>query len=79
MNTNLDMVLVMLSILCVHAELKLKLQNISSCVVNFTVRTERLELFEKIERVKPNFLSLSAKNQVLILLYHSRTISKRLN
>ena len=41
--------------------------------------TERLELFEKIERVKPNFLSLSAKNQVLILLYHSRTISKRLN
>ena len=37
MNINLDMVLVILSILCVHAELKLKLQNISSCVVNFTV------------------------------------------
>ena len=37
MNINLDMVLVILSILCVHAELKLKLQNISSCAVNFTV------------------------------------------
>ena len=33
MNTNLDMVLVILSILCVPA--KLKLLNISSCVVNF--------------------------------------------
>ena len=36
-NINLDMVLVILSILCVHAELKLKLLNISSCVINFTV------------------------------------------
>ena len=32
----LAIVLLILSILCVHAELKLKLQNISSCVVNFT-------------------------------------------
>ena len=34
---NLDMVLVILPILCVHEELKLKLQNISCCTVNFTV------------------------------------------
>ena len=41
--------------------------------------TQRLELFEKLEKVEPNFLSLSAKNQVLILLYGSRTISENLN
>ena len=41
--------------------------------------TQRLELFEKLEKVEPNFLSLSAKNQVLILLDGSRTISKNLN
>ena len=29
--------------------------------------TQRLELFEKLEKVKPTFPSLSAKNQVLIL------------
>ena len=34
--------------------------------------TQRLELFENLEKVEPNFLSLSAKNQVLILLYGSR-------
>ena len=33
--------------------------------------TQRLELFENLEKVEPNFLSLSAKNQVLILLYGS--------
>ena len=44
---------------------------ISSCVVNFTYSTQILELFEKLEKVKPNFVSLSAKNQVLILLYGS--------
>ena len=32
----LAIVLLILSILSVHAELKLKLRNISSCVVNFT-------------------------------------------
>ena len=37
MNINLDMVLVTLSSLCVHTKLKLKLQNIFSCVVNFAV------------------------------------------
>ena len=41
--------------------------------------TQRLELFEKLEKFEPNFLSLSAKNQVLILLYGSRTISENLN
>ena len=35
--------------------------------------TQRLELFENLEKVEPNFLSLSAKNQVFILLYGSRT------
>ena len=33
--------------------------------------TQRLELFEKLEKAEPNFLSLSAKNQVLILLHGS--------
>ena len=41
--------------------------------------TQRLELFEKLEKVEPNFLNLNAKNQVLILLYGSRTISENLN
>ena len=52
---------------------------ISSCVVNFTYSTQILELFEKLEKVKPNFVSLSAKNQVLILLYGSWTNSQNLN
>ena len=33
--------------------------------------TQILELFEKLEKVELNFLSLSAKNQVLILWYGS--------
>ena len=42
--------------------------------------TQRLQLFENLEKVKPNFLSLSAQNQVLILLYGSQTInSENLN
>ena len=41
--------------------------------------TQILELFEKLEKVEPNFLSLSAKNQILILLYGSRTNSENLN
>ena len=53
MNINLDMVLVIQSILCVHAELKLKLKNISFSVVNFKVlKDQRLELFENIENLK---------------------------
>ena len=40
--------------------------------------TQRLELFEKLEKLEPNFMSLSAKNQVLILLCGSRTISENL-
>ena len=35
--------------------------------------TERLELFENLEKVEPNFLCLGAKNQVLTLLYGSQT------
>ena len=35
--------------------------------------TQRLELFENLEKVEPHFLSLSAKNQVLILMYGSQT------
>ena len=71
------MVLVMLSILCVHVELKLKLQNISFCVFNFTVLKNAV--LEKLKKVEPNFLSSSAKNQVLILLYGSRTNSQSFN
>ena len=41
--------------------------------------TQRLEVFKKLQKVEPNFLNLNAKNQVLILLYGSRTISKNLN
>ena len=41
--------------------------------------TQRLELFKKLEKVEPNFLNLNAKNQVLILMYGSRTIPKNLN
>ena len=41
--------------------------------------TQRLELFEKLEKVEPNFLSLSAKNQVLILLYGSQANSENIN
>ena len=77
MKINLDIVLVMLSILCVHVELKLKLQNISSCVVNFKVLKDAV--LEKLKKVEPDFLSSSAKNQVLILLYDSRTNSQNLN
>ena len=42
--------------------------------------TQRLELFENLEKVEPNFLRLSVKNQVLILLYGSQASnSKSLN
>ena len=35
--------------------------------------TQRLELSENLEKIEPNFLSLSGKNQVLILLRGSQT------
>ena len=38
---------------------------------------QKLKLFEKLEKVEPNFLS--AKNQVSILLNGSRTNSQNLN
>ena len=60
-------------ILFVYAELKLKSLTTSSSVDMFTVPKKWLELFENPEKVKPNFLSLSAKNQVFILLYGSQT------
>ena len=42
--------------------------------------TQRLELFESLEKVGRNFLSLSVNNQVFILLYDSETNnSKSLN
>ena len=42
--------------------------------------TQRSELFESLEKVERNFLSLSANNQVFILLYDSETNnSKSLN
>ena len=41
--------------------------------------TQRLEHFENLEKVEPNFLSLSAKNQVIILLYGSWNNSEDLN
>ena len=47
MNINLDIVLVIQSIQCVHAGLKLKPQNISSYIVIFTLLRDK------------NFLNLS--------------------
>ena len=41
--------------------------------------TQILELFEKLEKVEPDFLRLSAKNQVSVLLYDSPTIFQNLN
>ena len=35
--------------------------------------TQRLKLFENLEKVKLSFLSLIAKNQVLVLVYGSQT------
>ena len=51
-----------------HAELKLKLL---LCCQFYS--TQRLELLENLEKVERNFLGLSAKKQVLILLYDSQT------
>ena len=34
--------------------------------------TQRLELFENLEKVEPNFLSLSAKNQFLIVWFSNQ-------
>ena len=70
------MLLVILSILCVDAEIESTEHFLLRCQF---YSTQRLELFEKLEKVEPNFLGLSAKNQVLILLYGSRTNSKNLN
>ena len=72
MNINLDMVLVILSILCVNAELKLKLLNISCCVVNFTVLKD-LNFLKILRKLNQIFLKLSAKNQVFISLCGSQT------
>ena len=70
MNIILNTVLVILSILYVCEKLKLKLLNSFS--------TQKLEYFENLEKNEPNFLS--AKNQVLILLYDSQTNNyERLN
>ena len=70
------MLLVILSILCVDAEIETTEHFLLHCQF---YSTQRLELFEKLEKVERNFLSLSAKNQVLILLYGSQTYSENLN
>ena len=65
------MVLVIQSILCVHAELKFETtEHLLLCCQFYS--PQRLELFENLEKVDAQFLSLSAKNQVLILLYVSQ-------
>ena len=40
--------------------------------------TQRLQLFENLEKVDPNVLSLSAQNQVYILLYGSQTNNSKI-
>ena len=53
MNINLDMVLVIQSILCVHAELKLKLKNVSFSAVNFKVLKDFWKYWEpEVHRIK---------------------------
>ena len=44
---------------CVHAELKLKPLNISSCDC----------LFENLKKIDPNFFNLNEKDQINVLLY----------
>ena len=65
MNIYLNTVLVIQSILRVHAELKLKPLNIS--------QYSKIKHFENLEKVEPNFLGLNLKNKDLILLYGSQT------
>ena len=62
-----------------HAELKFKPLNISSCIVILTILI-RLEPFGNLEKFNTNFLTLSAKNQAFTLLDGSQTYnSKSLN
>ena len=62
--------------LFVHVEMKLKLQNISSCVVIFTLLIEKNSL----KALKNLIHTLNPKNQVLVLLYGSQiNDSKSLN
>ena len=68
MNISLDMVLA-ISPLCAC-------ENKAETTEQFLLRchfynTQRLGLFENTEKVHPNFLSLSAKNQLFILFYGS--------
>ena len=64
MKINFDMVSEILSILCVPVEFETTEYFILRCQF---YSTQRLELFENLEKVEPN-----AKNQVLILLYGSQ-------
>ena len=79
MNINLGMVLLIQSILCVHAELNLKPLNIFSCIVICTVLYD-WNFFQNLETADSEFLTLIATNQVYVLLYGSQTNnSKSLN
>ena len=53
-----------------HAELTLKLRNTFFCTVTFT---QRLELFDNLERANPDFKNLSDKDEVSFMLYGSKT------
>ena len=71
MNINLDMVLVIQSILCVHAEVQ--------TTEHFPLRcrfcsTQKLKLLKNLEKIDPHFLSLGTKNQVFILSYNYRVL-----
>ena len=77
------MVLVILSILCAcGTEIETTEYFLLCCQFYITQRLElfeNLEKVEKLEKVEPNFLSLCAKNDILILLYGSQTNSENLN
>ena len=53
-------------ILCVHAELTLKLRNTFFAI-------QRFELFDNLERAYSDFKNLSVKDQVSFILYGSKT------
>ena len=66
MNINLDIVLMIQLIQCVHAEVETTDHFLLRCHFYSTLR---LELFENLEEIDPYSLNLNEEDQVNILLY----------
>ena len=72
MNINLDMVLKTQLALCIHAIRKSKVTNSSSSDFYSSLHfyfSQRLEVFNNLNKINSSFFKLSAKDQVNILLY----------